>query len=139
MPVLLDTVTVSELRRAESRMHPGVWNWQQGIGDAFISVITLNELRYGIRKVARRDPDFAARLNAWYAQILARPQKFRVLPVDRAIAELAADFRAERDSPFEDSLIAATAKVHNLTLATRNIADFKDCGIDLVNPWEFSA
>lgn len=136
MLVLLDTVTVSELRRSENRMHPGVRTWQQGIGDAFISVITLNELRYGLRKVEAHDPVFAAHLTAWYAQILARPHKFRILGVDRAIAELAADFRADHNTPFEDSLIAATAKVHNLTLATRNTADFKDCGIDLVNPWE---
>jgi len=136
MPILLDTVTVSELRRSESRMHPGVWTWQQGIGEAFISVITLNELRYGLRKVEPRDPVFAAHLTAWYAQILAHPQKFRILDVDRGIAEQAADLRAEHDTPFEDSLIAATAKVHNLTLATRNTADFEACGIDLVNPWE---
>lgn len=137
MPILLDTVTVSELRRSERRMHRGVRLWQLGVGNAFLSVITLNELRFGLRKVEPRDPVFAAQLSAWYAQILARPQKFRILNVDRAIAELAADFRAAHDTPFEDSVIAATAKVHNLTLATRNTADFAPCGIDLVNPWEF--
>jgi len=137
MPILLDTVTVSELRRSERRMHPGVRLWQLGVGNAFLSVITLNELRFGLRKVEPRDPVFAAQLSAWYAQILARPQKFRILNVDRAIAELAADFRAAHDTPFEDSVIAATAKVHHLSLATRNTAHFEACGIDLVNPWEF--
>jgi predicted nucleic acid-binding protein len=139
MPILLDTVTVSELRCSERRMHPGVQMWQQGVGDSFISVITLNELRFGLRKVEPRDPVFAAQLMAWYAQILARPKNFRILNVDRAIAELAADLRVAHGTPFEDSLIAATAKVHNLTLATRNTADFKACGVDLVNPWEFPA
>ncbi|MEN9841851.1 MAG: hypothetical protein RL376_1651 [Verrucomicrobiota bacterium] len=137
-PVLLDTVTVSELRRAEHRMHPGVRAWQRGVGASFISVITLNELRYGMRKVEPRDPVFSAQLVAWYAQIVARPQTFRILNVDRAIAEFAADFRAFHDTPLEDSLIAATAKVHNLTLATRNTADFQPCGISVVNPWDFA-
>jgi predicted nucleic acid-binding protein len=137
-PLLLDTVTVSELRRAEHRMQPGVRAWQRGVGESFISVITLIELRYGIRKVEPRDPVFAAQLMAWYAQIIARPQTFRILNVDRAVAELAADFRAAHDTPFEDSLIAATAKVHGLTLATRNTADFQACGISLVNPWDFA-
>jgi predicted nucleic acid-binding protein len=59
--------------------------------------------------------------------------------VDRVISEQAADFRAAFGAPLPDSLIAATAKVHNLTLATRNTADFKACGIDLVNPWEFGS
>lgn len=136
MRFLLDTVTVSELRRADEKMNPGVLAWQKNLRESFLSVITLNELRYGIRKVEPRDPIFAAQLTAWYSQIVARPQRFRILPVDRAIAELAAEFRAAHDTPFEDSLIAATAKVHGLTLATRNTADFKDCGISLVNPWE---
>lgn len=139
MRFLLDTVTVSELRRTDDKMHPAVWAWQKNLRESFLSVITLNELRYGMKKVEPRDPVFAAQLCAWYSQILARPQRFRILPVDRAIAELAADFRAAHDTPFEDSLIAATAKVHGLTLATRNTADFNPTGIDLVNPWEHGA
>ncbi|HRQ87447.1 MAG TPA: type II toxin-antitoxin system VapC family toxin [Bacteroidia bacterium] len=136
---LLDTVTVSELRRDKGKMHPGVWRWQSGIGDVWLSVITLNEIRYGMRKVERKDPDFAARLAAWYATIVAQPQRFRILGVDRAIAEQAADYRAAHGTSTEDSLIAATAKVHRLTLATRNTADFAATGIQLVNPWEHPA
>jgi predicted nucleic acid-binding protein len=139
MRFLLDTVTVSELRRADDKMNPGVLAWQKNLRESFLSVITLNELRYGIRKVEPRDPIFAAQLTAWYSQIIARPQRFRILPVDRATAELAADFRAAHDTPFEDSLIAATAQVHNLTLATRNTVDFEACGVEMVNPWEFSS
>jgi predicted nucleic acid-binding protein len=133
---LLDTVAISELRRDARRMHPAFALWQQNVGDVWLSVITLNELRYGIRMVQRKDQPFAAILEQWYAQLIAQPQRFRILDVDRPIAELAADFRAAHDTPFEDSLIAATAKVHGLTLATRNTADFKDTGISLVNPWE---
>lgn len=136
MRFLLDTVTVSELRRTDDKMNPSVWAWQKDIRESFLSVVTLNEIRFGFRKVERRDPIFAAQLSAWYDQIVARPERFHVLNVDRAIAEQAADFRAAFDTPFEDSLIAATAKVHDLTLATRNTADFLATGIRVANPWE---
>lgn len=132
---LLDTVTVSELRRGP-RVDPNVKRWQEGIGEVWISVITLNELRFGIRMVETKDPPFAARLLIWYSQLLSNPQRFRILNVDRAIAEQAADYRADHRTPFEDSLIAATAKIHGLTLATRNTSHFEKTGIALVNPWD---
>jgi toxin FitB len=136
MRYLLDTVTISELRRSERRIDPAVGIWQRDVGDVWLSVITLNELRYGLRMVQRKDAAFASILTAWYVQIIAQPKRFRILNVDRPIAELAADFRAAHGTPFEDSLIAATAKVHGLTLATRNTAHFEACGIPIVNPWE---
>lgn len=134
--VLLDSVTVSEIRRG-SKGNQNVWQWQQGFRIANLSVITLNEVLYGIRKVERKDPDFAARLNLWYATLLRQPARYHILAVDRAIAEQAAEYRAIDGTALADSLIAATAKVHGLTLATRNPADFQACGIALVNPWEY--
>jgi toxin FitB len=74
-----------------------------------------------------KDPDFAREI--WYGAILAEGRFYRILPVDREIAELAAIFRADFNTPYYDSLIAATAKIHKLTLATRNTADFVTCGI----------
>jgi len=136
MHYLLDTVTISELRRDDRKMHPGVRNWQLEIGEVWLSVITLNELRYGMHKVAKRDLPFASILAAWYDLIIAQSQRFHILNVDRPIAEQAAEFRATHGMSSEDSLIAATAQVHNLTLATRNTADFQACGIKLVNPWD---
>ncbi len=137
MAYLLDTVTLSAFRRPD-KADPNLLHWQQTqrgtVG--YISVMTLNQLRYGMRKVEPRDPVFAFHLAAWYDKVVSLRDQFRILDVDRPIAELAADFRAEHNMPFEDSLIAATAKVHNLTLATRNTAHFQDCGIDLINPWE---
>jgi len=138
MPYLLDTVTLSEFRKGR-KAHPGVAKWQEGIGETWLSVITLHEMHYGMRKVERKDPAFADILADWYRNVLNHPRRFRVLNVDRVISEQAADFRAAFGTPLPDSLIAATAKVHNLTLATRNTADFKACGIDLVNPWEFGS
>lgn len=136
MPYLLDTVTLSEFRKGR-KAHPSVVKWQEGIGDTWLSVITLNEMHYGMRKVERKDPAFAAILADWYRNVLCHPRRFRVVNVNRDIAEQAANYRAAFGTPLPDSLIAATAKVHNLTLATRNTSDFAPCGIDLVNPWEF--
>ncbi|TAE77789.1 MAG: type II toxin-antitoxin system VapC family toxin [Verrucomicrobia bacterium] len=140
MPYLLDTVTLSAFRRPD-KAGPNLIRWQAAQRGTIgcVSVVTLNELRYGMRKVEERDPVFAAHLATWYSQIVSHPDQFRILSVDRAIAELAADFRADHNTPFEDSLIAATAKVHKLTLATRNTADFEGCGIDILNPWEFDS
>lgn len=138
MRFLLDTVTLSSFRRPD-RAPPSVVRWQESkrgqVG--FVSVISLQEIRYGLRKVEGRDPVFAARLSEWYARLIALPDQFRLLGVDRPIAEQAADYRAAFNTPLPDALIAATVKVHGLTLATRNVADFEACGIDVVNPWEF--
>jgi len=131
---LLNTVTISEIRRGQ-KGNPCVWHWQQGIHSACLSVVSLHEIRYGMRKVETKDPLFAARLAAWYATILAQPDEFRLLNVDRGIAEQTAEFRVALGTTITDSLIAATAKVHHLTLATGNTADFLATGIPLVNPW----
>jgi predicted nucleic acid-binding protein len=138
MAYLLDTVTVSEFRDKTHR-DPAVFAWQSSIIGlpCFLSVITLHEIRFGIRKVARKDPGFAATLANWYDKIVAHEGEVPFLAVDRSIAELAAEFRAMHETSFPDSLIAATVKIHGLTLATRNTADFVGIGIDLVNPWEF--
>ncbi len=140
MAYLLDTVTISELRK-ERRMNAAVWAWHEseGLAPAYLSVITLNEIRYGIRRQERRDRMFAELLGAWYRNIIAQPDMFPLLQVDLPVAELAADFRAEYGCSLNDSLIAATAKVHGLTLATRNTGDFAGTGISLVNPWEHPA
>jgi predicted nucleic acid-binding protein len=138
MAFLLDTVTVSELRKG-TRTNPAVRAWQESevSGQAYLSVITLNEIRYGILKQKRRDRKFAELLAVWYANLVSQPALFPLLGVDLPIAELAADFRGNEGLAYADSLIAATAKVHGLTLATRNTADFAATGIALFNPWDF--
>lgn len=140
MPTLLDTVALSELRK-KSKAAPSVIEWQasKGGSPAYVSVITMNEIRYGAKKVALRDPGFAVRLADWYQEILAAKSLYTILPVGIEIAQLAADYRAAHGMSLNDSLIAATANVHGLTLATRNTADFAETGIALFNPWEFQA
>lgn len=74
MDCLLDTVTVSELRRG-TKARPGVVRWQRTLDRVGLSVSTLNEIRYGMRKVERSEPPFVAHLVAWYANLLAQPER----------------------------------------------------------------
>lgn len=140
MAFLLDTVTLSEFRRAE-KAEEAVFRWQASlIGQpVYLSVITLNEIRYGIRKIENRDSVFSTLLDEWYANLISQADVFLILPVTRPIAESAADFRAIHGTPYNDALIAATARVHGLTLATRNVSDFSKTGVTIVNPWDFPA
>ena len=139
MAFLLDTVTLSEFRK-KSKAARAVIAWQNSVGaeQAYVSVITLNEIRYGIRMVEKRDPAFSRNLETWYREILAAPFLYAILPVSIAIAEQAADYRAAHDISVHDSLIAATARLHRCTLATRNVRDFEATDLSVVNPWDYA-
>ena len=134
---LLDTVTISELRKNQ-RADPHVHAWQalQKESAFWISVITIMEIRTGLIKVRARDPAFSDRLKSWLETLLLPYFATRTLSVDLNVVEKAAEFRAIQRLTQEDALIAATACIHGLTLATRNTSDFMNTGIDIVNPWE---
>lgn len=137
-PFLLDTVVLSELRKKE-KAAPAVLSWQalESGRQAYVSVITMNEIWFGCRKVRLKDPAFADRLEIWFEEILAAPDFFVILPITLPIARAAADLRADHGLSPHDSLIGATALDHGLCLATRNTADFETTSIPLFNPWEF--
>ena len=138
MRYLLDTNIVSELRKGP-RCDPAVAAWEQAEliphGGA-ISVITIGEIRKGIDLIAQRDPQQAASLESWLAGLC---QNFanRILPVSRDVAEEWGRLNALRPLPAVDSLLGATAKVHGLILATRNVRDLRDVALNVVNPFEF--
>lgn len=130
---LLDTNVVSELRRP--RPHGGVVAWLQSLDDAqlHLSAVTLGEIQAGIELTREQDPDKAAEIEGWLEQVAGA---WNVLPMD------AATFRAwarlmhrKSDTLYEDAMIAATAQVHGLTVATRNVADFKALGMVVFNPF----
>lgn len=134
---LLDTVTLSEFRKI-GRLHPSVDAWQhRHVGDEmWISVVTPLEIRQGVHLVRRKDPEFAGKLENWLGNTVLPAFRHRMLGIDISIALQAAEYRALLNLSPNDSLIASTAKVHGLTLATRNTADFAKCAIVLDNPWE---
>ena len=133
---LLDTNVVSESRRGR-RGNPGVVAWLAGIAvtDLFLSALVLGELRKGIAMSLRRqDYVQAENLDTWLRSLI---QLFgnRILPVDVAIADAWGEMYAIRNVPIVDGLLAATAKVHGLTLVTRNLSHVEGLGADLLNPF----
>lgn len=136
MSFLLDTNVISELRKGP-RADPAVTRWFSGLSDEeiFLSVLVVGEIRRGIERIRRRDAPSARALDAWLRRLFGAYGE-RVLPIDREIAEEWGRMNAPRPLPVVDGLLAATARVHGLTLATRNVADIARTGADYVNPWE---
>ena len=135
MSYLLDTNVISELRKGE-RADANVTAWFADVADEeiFLSVLTIGEIRRGIESVRRRDPDSAASLDRWLAS-LREAHGARVLPVDLVIAEEWGRMNVPVPLPVVDGLLAATARVLGLTLATRNVADVEGTGVELFNPF----
>ena len=113
------------------------WTAAHGWSAIHTSWIAIAEMKRGAALVARRDPAQAAALEKWISEILDHLGD-RVFPVERSVAEAWAYLMIPNTRPAMDAFIAATALVHGLTLATRNIRDFKDSGISVVDPWAFT-
>ena len=137
--ILLDTNVVSELRKlraGEGDANVARWAGSVDIADLYLSVITVMELEAGVLQMERRDAAQGAILRAWLDTYVLPDFDGRVLPVDTPVAKRCArlhvpDPRAERDA-----LIAATALVHGMTVATRNTLDFGPTGVTVLNPWD---
>lgn len=135
MRYLLDTVALSE--PTKRRPDAGVVRWIESTGPnaKYISILTIAEIRRGIVLMRRRAPDGAAKLVLW---LEAQRALFadRVLPIDDKVADAWSALGTGRTVPVMDSLIAATALAHDLTLVTRNTRDFAGLGVTLLNPWQ---
>lgn len=136
MSYLIDTNVISEIRKGQ-RSHPSVAEWFQRVEDEdlFLSSLVVGEIRKGIEKAKVRDPDKAERLENWLSDLLVAFEGF-ILPVDQDVAEAWGRMSSGRSLPIIDTLLAATAKVHDLTLVTRNIDDVKGTGAQIFNPFE---
>jgi toxin FitB len=136
---LIDTNVISELRKGR-RADPAVVAWFEGLADeeVFLSVLTLGEIRRGIESIRRRDAKAAAALDSWLGRVSATHGE-RVLSLDRAIAEEWGRMNAPDPLPVVDGLLAATARVNGLTLATRNAADIARAGVEWIDPFAGSA
>lgn len=131
---LLDTNVVSELRKP--RPHGAVLAWLQALDGAqlYLSAVTLGELQAGVERTRAQDPAKAEQIEAWLELVA---QAYNVLPMDaacfRAWAKL---MHRQSDTLYEDALIAATAQVHGLRIASRNVADFAALGVQVWNPFD---
>lgn len=135
---LLDTNVVSELRKAANgRAHPAVVAWARSVPAVrqFVSVVTLLELELGVLRVERRDARQGALLRGWLDDRVVPAFADRTLTVDAAVARRCARLHVPNRRPGHDALLAATALVHDLTLVTRNLADFEGTGAPVLDPW----
>lgn len=135
MNVLVDTNVVSELKRGRNA-NPRVAEWFSKLPTelVFTSVIVLGEVRRGIELIARRDKPQAEGLERWYASIRERLAN-RVLAVDEPIVTLWSRISVPNPLPAFDGLIAATALVHGMTVATRDARSYRRVGVDVFDPW----
>ncbi|MGA8055740.1 MAG: type II toxin-antitoxin system VapC family toxin [Burkholderiales bacterium] len=130
---LLDTNVVSELRKAKP--HGGVVQWIQNAteADLHISAVTIGEIQAGIEVTREQDEAKASEIEQWLDLVAT---SFNVAPMDAAAFRMWARLmHRSSDTLYEDAMIAAIAIVHNYTLVTRNVADFKHFGIRVVNPF----
>ena len=137
---LLDTNVISELRKVGSgRANASVALWADSVdaADLYISVITVQELEIGVVLALRRDAQQGAVLRNWMDRHVLPAFENRILPVDLAVAQRSAQLNVPDPRPVRDGLIAATALVHAMTVVTRNVADFQQCGVSLSNPWDW--
>jgi predicted nucleic acid-binding protein len=100
-----------------------------------LSALTLGEIMRGVVLRRKSQPELSARLEVWLRR-LQRDHEERILPVTGAIAVEWGRISAIRPRGDVDGLIAATAIVHGLVVVTRNVADFDDTGVSLINPWD---
>jgi toxin FitB len=130
---LLDTNVVSELRKPKP--HGGVLQWIRDIADAdlHISAVTIGEIQAGIELTREQDEAKAKELEQWLELVSG---SFNVVPMDALVFRVWARLmHRTSDTLYEDAMIAATAKVHDLTVVTRNVTDFKNFGVSVLNPF----
>jgi predicted nucleic acid-binding protein len=135
---VLDTNVVSELRPRRNReSDPHVIAWARSVSPSslYLSVICIFELQMGILQKQRTDEAQASVLRSWLTDYVMLSFSDRILAVDTAIALRCAALHVPDPCSYRDSLIAATALVHGMTVVTRNVSHFQRTGASLFDPW----
>jgi predicted nucleic acid-binding protein len=131
---LLDTNAISEIRRGRDQ-RVRAWVAEVEDADLHLSVLTLGEIRKGIELLRSRDAAQAEAFDSWLSALRTRFAD-RIMPIDDRVAEEWGRLNAAGSRRTVDSLIAATARIHDLIVVTRHTRDFEGCGVPLLNPWD---
>ena len=134
---VLDTNVISELRRGKPEQSAAVRAWaaEQPGNKLLLSAITLFELELGVQALERRTPPQGGALRAWLNAVQAGFAG-RILPLTENTAPICAALHVPNPRSDRNAMIAATALEHKFTIVTRNVADFVNAGVNLVNPWQ---
>jgi hypothetical protein len=136
MTYLLDTNILSETRKRVPAPQVADWLADTPPTRLHVSVLTLGEIQQGIERIrAKGDWQQAAALEGWLRELEAGFDD-RVLPVTLPVASAWGRRQQGRPIPVVDALIAATARVHGMTVVTRNVKDFEQAGVEVLNPFE---
>ena len=137
--IVLDTNVVSEAMKPEPATVVMGWLRSQPMHLLLLSAVSVAEIRYGLSRLpeGRRRLELEERFHAF----VTRGFSDRVLPFDQATAEIYGDLVAHRERAGKpigafDAMIAATARLAQAQVATRDVSGFDDCRVQLVNPWD---
>lgn len=136
---LLDTNIISESRKlGTSRIAPRAARWfaQVDVETTFVSAMTIFELERGVQQMERRDATQGSALRRWLDDQIMTAYENRTLPLSRAVALVCAGLHIPDPKSERDAWIAATAIDAELTLISRNVSDFANMSVELINPFE---
>jgi toxin FitB len=140
MRFLLDTNVISAARKPE-RQDAAFRSFMLDfeVEEAFLSSVSIMEIRFGIQREQGRDREFSFELARWLDEVVLAEFAGRILPFDLPAAIRAGALPTSDKRPSADAMIAATAVHHELTVATRNVAHFEVLGVDCLDPWRYAA
>jgi toxin FitB len=135
---LLDTNVLSELRKGKAGKadrNVSAWAKSVSVPTLFLSAISIFELEIGILLIERRDRKQGLLLRSWMEDKVLPTFNGRILSIDTTVAQKCATLHVPTPCSERDSLIAATAMIHGMTIVTRNVSDFESTGVAIINPW----
>lgn len=140
MAFLLDTVVISAARRPE-KQDKAFQDFMRSFerDQAFLSSVSIMEIRFGIQREERYDRAFAVDLSRWLNDVVLAEFETRIIPFDLATAMRAGAMPTADKRPSADAMIAATALERQLQVVTRNISHFEALGVPCLDPWRYAA